>query len=299
MKVFITGGTGFIGRRLAALLLEKGHTVAATGSSSAPRNIEHDRFHTIQADTMQPGDWQDAVRDAELVVNLAGRSIMNRWTDRYKKEIRDSRLLTTRNVVQALPQNGSVTLCSASAVGYYGNRGDETLSEDAAPGEGFLAELGREWEAEALKAKAAGARVALMRFGVVLGKGGGAMEKMIPAFRFYLGGPMGDGSQWFPWIHIDDVLSAVLHIAEHPDLEGPFNFTAPHPVRNRDMAATLGKVLRVPARIKTPRFMLKLALGEVGETLLESQRALPDRLLKNGYEFRYPDLESALQQIVQ
>jgi hypothetical protein len=299
MKVFITGGTGFVGTHLSRFLIDRGHEVTATGSSAAQRNIDHAVFNYVAADTTQAGDWQQALHNSDLVVNLAGRTIMKRWTERYKREIYDSRILTTRNVVQALPRNGSVTLCSASAVGYYGDRGDEVLSEDAAPGDGFLAEIGRAWESEALEAEAVGARVALMRFGVVLGKGGGAMQKMIPAFRLYMGGPMGNGTQWFPFIHIEDVSGAILHIAENPDLSGPFNFTAPHPVRNKDMAETLGKVLRVPAVMKTPKFMLRLALGEVGTTLTESQRVLPDKLLKSGYTFSYPDIEAAVQQIVQ
>ena len=299
MKAFITGGTGFIGTHVSAFLLERGHKVTAVGSSARHKKIHHADFNYVSADTTREGDWQETLQDVDLVVNLAGRTIMKRWNDSYKKQIYDSRVLTTRHVVAALPPHKSITLCSASAVGYYGNRGDETLDEDASPGEGFLAEVGLDWEAEALKAEEKGVRVALMRFGVVLGKGGGAMEKMISAFRMYVGGPMGDGSQWFPWIHIDDVAAAILYIVDHQELKGPFNFSAPQPVRNRDMAKALGRMLRVPAFMPAPKFMLRLALGEVGATLVESQRAVPRNLLQSGYAFIYPDLEAAIQQIVQ
>jgi uncharacterized protein (TIGR01777 family) len=299
MKAFITGGTGFIGTHVSAFLLDRGHQVTAVGSSTRHKTIHHSNFKYISADTTQEGTWQEALQEADFVVNLAGRTIMKRWTESYKKQVYDSRISTTRHVVAALPANKSTVLCSASAVGYYGDRNDEILAEDAAPGKGFLAEVGLDWESEALEAEKKGVRVALLRFGVVLGKGGGAMEKMVSAFRMYVGGPMGDGTQWFPWIHIDDVAAAIFFIVEHPELKGPFNFTAPQPVKNRDMAKTLGQVLRVPAFMPAPKLMLRLALGEVGATLLESQRAVPHKLLESGYSFIYPDLETAIQQIVQ
>ncbi len=298
MLIFITGGTGFIGTHLSNFFLNQGHSVTALGVRARQKQIDHSNYRYISADTTQRGAWQEELSHTDTIINLAGTTIFKRWNARYKKLIYDSRILTTRNVVEALPGGSPVTLCSASAVGYYGNRGDDILTEDQPSGDGFLAEVGRDWEREALRAVQKGLRVTTMRFGIVLGKNGGAMEKMIPAFRSFIGGPLGNGRQWFPWMHIDDLVSAVLFIIENQKLEGPFNFCAPNPVRNQDLAKTMGKVLKRPSFMPAPGFMLRIVLGEVGSTLLESQRAIPDKLLKHGFKFKYPDLESAIQQIV-
>lgn len=298
MKVFITGGTGFIGTALATDLLENGHQVIAVATSLRHREIDHENFQYISADTTETGDWQEEIPACDAVVNLAGRSIFTRWTESYKKKIYNSRIQTTRNVVAAIPEQSDIVLCSASAVGYYGSCGDHVLKEDAEPGEGFLAEVGVDWEKEARKAEEKQIRTVVFRLGVVLDKGGGAMEKMIPAFKMFLGGPLGDGKQWFPWIHLQDVVGALKFLIENAGQEGVYNFSAPHPVRNKEMADTLGKLLRVPTVIRVPGFMLRLAMGEFGEVLLESQRAVPDRLTQNGYPFQYPELELALKQII-
>jgi len=299
MKVFITGGTGFIGTTLAKDLLENGHQVVAVATSLRHRGIEHENFRYISADTTESGDWQEEIAACDAVVNLAGRSIFTRWTESYKEKIHASRIKTTRNVVDAIPKDGGTVLCSASAVGYYGSCGDHVLKEDEEPGEGFLAEVGVDWEKEARKAEAKNIRTAIFRLGVVLGDGGGAMEKMIPAYKMYLGGPLGDGKQWFPWIHLHDVIGALKFLMENDGQKGAYNFTAPHPVRNKEMAETLGKLLKVPTVMRVPGFMLRLAMGEFGEVLLESQRAIPDRLTRADYQFQYPDLKSALQQIIE
>ena len=298
MKIFITGGTGFIGTALASDLLENGHQVVAVATSLRHRGIDHENFEYISADTTESGEWQEEIPACDAVVNLAGRSIFTRWTKSYKKKIYDSRIQTTRNVVKAIPEGSQTVLCSASAVGYYGSSGDHVLKESDEAGEGFLAEVGVDWEKEARRAEDKEIRTAIFRLGVVLGKDGGAMEKMIPAFKMYLGGPLGDGKQWFPWIHLQDVIGAMKFLIENKDQSGPYNFTAPHPVRNKDLADRLGKLLRVPTVLRVPGFMLRLAMGEFGEVLLESQRAIPDRLTQNGYSFEYPELEAALQQII-
>ncbi|HHP7235380.1 MAG TPA: TIGR01777 family oxidoreductase [Desulfobacterales bacterium] len=298
MKIFITGGTGFIGTALARDLLENGHQVVAVATSLRHRGIDHENFEYISADTTESGEWQEEIPDCDAVVNLAGRSIFTRWTESYKKKIYDSRIQTTRNVVKAIPEGSQTVLCSASAVGYYGSSGDHVLKESDEAGEGFLAEVGVDWEKEARCAEDKEIRTAIFRLGVVLGKDGGAMEKMIPAFKMYLGGPLGDGKQWFPWVHLQDVIGAMKFLIENKDQSGPYNFTAPHPVRNKDLADRLGKLLRVPTVLRVPGFMLRLAMGEFGEVLLESQRAIPDRLTQNGYSFQYPELEAALQQII-
>jgi hypothetical protein len=233
-----------------------------------------------------------------MVINLAGKTIFRHWTDRYKEQIHASRILTTRNIVAALPENTTTLLCSASGVGYYGDRQDDLLTEAEPYGTDFLAQVCRDWEEEALKAEDKGARVVLTRFGIVLGRQGGAMAKMIPAFRLFMGGALGDGRQWFPWLHIDDLTGALLFIKDHPDIRGPVNFCAPHPVRNRDLVRTLAGVLMRPAVLSPPGFVIRLMLGEFGETLLASQRAVPDKLENTGFKFQYPELEAALRQIV-
>ncbi len=299
MKIFITGGTGFIGTALTRVLLEEGHCIVATGTSPRPDTVSHDRFRFIQANTAHEGSWQAELEDVDGVINLAGRSIMGRWTKRYKKEIYDSRVLTTRNVVDALAVHRGTFLCSASAVGYYGDRGDDILTETEPPGKNYLAQVGQDWEEEALRAEEHGIRTVVMRFGIVLGKDGGALEKMIPAFRMFVGGPLGDGSQWFPWIHLQDVVSACLFVTGNEQLKGTFNFCSPNPVRNRELAKTLGRVLKVPAVMPSAKFMLRLALGEAASALFDSLRVVPENLLNNGFNFKYPELEDAIRQIVQ
>ena len=268
MKILITGGLGFVGTSLSDYLLEK------------------------------PGDWQKALGDVDAVVNLAGKSIFKRWSESYKKQIYDSRILTTRNVVEALPADQSVVLCSASGAGYYGNRGDDLLNEDEKSGNDFLASVSVDWEAEALKATAKGIRAALMRFGVILGKGGGALAKMIPAFKAFVGGPIGSGRQWFPWMHLTDLMAAILFVCEQSQVNGPLNFCAPNPVTNRELANTLGEVLGRPTFMPAPAFMVRAVLGEFGNVLLDSQRTIPAKLLSHGFEFRHPDIRSAIQAVV-
>jgi len=298
MKIFISGGTGFVGTNLARYLLAKGHNVIATGTSSAHTNVSHENFRYISADTTEKGEWQDLLKDVDALINLAGRTIFNRWSERYKKQIYNSRILTTRNLVEAMPDNKEIVLCSTSAVGYYGDRAEEIINEETPPGNDFLAKVSIDWEKEAFLAEKKGARVAVMRFGVVLGKNGGALAKMIPAFKSFAGGPIGSGKQWFPWIHLEDLISAVMFIIENQDLKGPVNFCAPNPIRNRDFAKALGRVLDRPSFMRAPSFMIRTLMGEMGTVVMSSQRVVPDRLLKNGFEFQYPVVEKALNNLI-
>jgi uncharacterized protein (TIGR01777 family) len=294
MKIYITGGSGFVGTNIALYLLGKGHSVIAIGTSSAHKVIQHDKFHYISADTTIKGDWQDALKSVDAVINLAGKSIFKRWSDTYKDQIYTSRILTTRNLVEAITDQKDIIFCSTSAVGYYGDRADEVLKEDALPGNDFAAKLCRDWEKEAFQAQAKGVRVAAMRFGVVLGKDGGALAKMVPAFKSFAGGPLGSGLQWFPWIHMDDLIAAIIFILETSDLKGPINFCSPNPVRHRDFANALGQVLNRPSVLRAPSFMIRMIMGEMGKALMSSQRAIPDKLLKQGFKFQYPDIHNAL-----
>ncbi|GBC63991.1 TIGR01777 family protein [Desulfonema ishimotonii] len=297
MKVFISGGTGFVGSHLTERLLDGGHHVVATGTRPRSNKIAHDRFQYISADTACPGPWQAALADADAVVNLAGRTIFSYWTEGYKKQMYDSRILTTRHIVEALPPDREVVLCSTSAVGCYGSHGDEILTEDAPAGDDFLAGLAADWEAEALRAGEKGVRVAIARLGIVLGKNGGAMKQMLPTFRMGLGGRIGKGTQWFPWVHLEDVVSGILFVIENPAVTGPLNFTAPAPVRQKEFARMLGKAVCRPAILPAPAFMLRLVMGELGAVLLTGQRALPHRLLGYGFQFRYSEIGAALKDI--
>lgn len=300
MKVFITGGTGFVGTNLTKELLDKGHDVTVLSRSDKRRPTLPAQVRLVAGNPAQPGPWQQAVSEHEVLINLAGESIFSRWNDAYKKRLRDSRILTTRNLVDAIPRDGGRVqhLVSTSAIGYYGFTGDEELSEDAAPGTDFLAQLARDWEAEALKAREKGVRVALTRFGVVLGKDGGALEQMVRPFRLFAGGPIGSGKQWFSWIHVYDLCRATLFVIEHPEISGPVNFCAPNPVQNAYLARAIGKVLHRPSFMPAPAFTIKLALGEFGSVILKGQRVVPRVLQNHGFRFRYERVEDALMNLL-
>lgn len=294
MKILIVGGSGFVGQFLSRFFLEKGHHVIATGLR--PRhNIESgDRFEYISADTTVPGPWQDRVSQVDAIINLAGRNIFRYWTDAAKRQIYESRILTTQNLVMAMGKKQGQILLNTSAIGYYGDRGDELLTESSPAGDDFLAGVSVDWEKEALQAEDKDARVALLRFSVILGKEGGALAKMIPAFRYFVGGPMGSGMHWFSWMHIQDLASAVEMILLNDDMAGSFNCCSPNPERNHIFAKALGKALGRPAFLKTPAFVIKRIMGEMGDILLTSQRCIPQKLQRHGFEFQYPDLKKAL-----
>ena len=298
MKILITGGLGFVGTQLSIRLLGKGHQVTVVDHSSEPHAHTPQDVRYVSADTTVKGTWQEEVSRQDGVINLAGTSIFSRWNDKTKKLIHDSRVLTTRNVVEAMPTKDGTVLCSTSAVGYYGFRGDEELSEEDTPGADFLAKVCIDWENEARKAIEKGVRVTITRFGIVLGKTGGALGQMIPAFKKFVGGPLGAGNQWFSWIHMEDLLNAFMFVFEKDDISGPVNFCSPNPVRNRELAKALGKILWRPSFVTTPAFMLRLVLGEFGSVLLEGQRVIPTQLIKHGFTFCHPEIMEALKDIL-
>jgi uncharacterized protein (TIGR01777 family) len=298
MKVFMTGGTGFVGTYLSRKLAREGHEVTILTRRETPPRAEDPRIGFLTGDPTQAGPWMGVVPDHDWIINLAGASIFTRWSPAHKQEIHDSRILTTRNLVAALEEGDRRQLfCSTSAVGYYGPRGDEELTEDS-PGDDFLAHLAQEWEAEALQAQDLGIRVVTTRFGIVLGKGGGALERMARAFNVFLGGRLGSGEQWFSWIHQEDHARAFLFVQENPEISGPVNFTSPQPVRNRELTQALGRVLGRPAFMHAPAFMVRLLLGEFGEVLLSGQRVIPKRLLDAGFNFQFPDIDQALRDLL-
>jgi uncharacterized protein (TIGR01777 family) len=299
MKILITGGTGFVGTQLTSRLIQDGHQVTILTRSLKGARGSSPGISYLEADPSQKGSWQQAIKDHDVVINLAGASIFSKWTEEHKKAIRESRISTTRNIVEGIPSHPKkkITLFSTSAVGYYGFCGDEELTEGSPPGNDFLARTAVEWEGEALKASEKGARVVITRFGIVMGEKGGALSQMIPLFKKYIGGPIGSGKQWFSWVHIKDLAEAFVFILKHPEISGPVNVCSPNPVRNKDLARALGKVLHRPSFMPAPAFMVKLVLGEFGSVILEGQRVIPKRLLENGFVFQYMDINKALQSI--
>ena len=298
MNIFVTGVSGFVGRHLARALLAAGHHVVGTGQRRRVDGLAHADFSYLPADTTRSGDWQKAVSRADVVVNLAGATIARRWSTSYKQTLYASRIDTTGRLVEAMTGREGQVLLSASAIGYYGDGGEAELTEAAAAGNDFLARLARDWEAAALTAAQGGARVCCMRFGVVLGSDGGALVQMLPAFRRGLGGPLGTGRQWFSWIHIRDLIAAILFLIDTADLQGAVNLTAPEPVRQKDLARALGRRLGRPTLLPVPAPMLRLAMGELAGTLLASQRVVPRRIASAGFDFHYPHIDQALEELV-
>jgi len=301
MRIFITGGTGFVGKALSRRLAEGGHDVTVLTRTLRREQDLPDRITLREGDPTEPGSWQDLVPDHNAAINLAGASIFTRWTDKNKARIRNSRIRTTQNLVDALRKKAGKKnlLLSTSAVGYYGPHGDETLDEKTGPGDDFLASVTRDWETSALAASDYGVRVVLCRFGIVLGQRGGALQKMLPPFRRYLGSPLGSGKQWFSWIHIKDLIEIYPFLLEHEGISGPLNMTAPHPVRNKVLTRALGQVLKKPTFMPAvPGFLLKMAMGEFGSVLLEGQKVAPKKLLDADFPFRFPRIQDALEDLL-
>jgi uncharacterized protein (TIGR01777 family) len=309
MRIMVTGATGFVGRPLCARLLQEGHSVVAlTRNAERAQGVLGEEVRCLTWGSENDLEWQDAIGHVDTVVHLAGESVSGqRWTAEYKQKIRDSRILTTRALVEAIGRATPkpTALICASAVGYYGDRKDETLTEASPPGKDFLARTCQEWEAEACKAETPGLRVARMRIGIVLGRGGGALEQMlfplplpVSPFKLGLGGPIGSGLQWFPWIHLEDVVGLFAWAATTEGIGGAFNATAPNPVTNAEFVHAIGRILHRPTVAPMPAFLLKMALGEFAEALLGGQRALPIAAQQRGYRFRYERLEEALRPLL-
>jgi uncharacterized protein (TIGR01777 family) len=299
MRALITGATGTIGQRLVtelggdALVLSRDPDRAARDLGTRATS----RTRVKAWSGREPVDLEGV----EAVFHLAGEPVAEgRWSDEKKRRIRDSRVDGTRAIVQSIAQaerKPRVLVC-ASAVGYYGSRGDELLTEASAPGEGFLPDVCRAWEDEARGAEAHGVRVVSVRIGVVLAREGGALPRMLPVFRAGLAGKLGSGTQWMPWIHVEDVIGLFLHAATNATVEGPMNAAAPELVTNRTFTKALARALHRPAIFAAPRALLGLALGETASVVLASQRVVPERALETGYRFRYPSLARALDDLV-
>ena len=293
MNILITGGTGFIGTPLTQELRKSGNDVTVTTRR--------------QTDTKEKLSWnppglipQNIISKFDGIINLAGEPIAPaRWTEERKKGILSSRIDTTRALVESIKAADTKpkVLISASAIGYYGPHGDESLTEDTPPASDFLADVCVKWEAEALKAQESGVRVVTVRIGGVLEGDGGALPQMIIPFKFFIGGPIGSGKQWFSWIHRDDVVGIMRYALENESVSGSVNATAPNSVTNKQFSTALGKALNRPSCLAVPGFMVELTLGELGAVLLTGQKVLPEKVLKAGYKFKYEDIEAALAAI--
>jgi len=299
MNVFMTGGTGFVGTYLTKRLIAEGHKVTILTQPLGSAALKLSGLAYADGNPTVKGLWQDSVKEHDVIINLAGASIFSRWTPQQKKILLQSRIETTRNLVSALPDNAkNITFFSTSAVGYYGFHEDEELSENMPAGNDFLARLAYDWEQEALRAQYKGARVVITRFGIVLGKSGGALGQMIPLFKYFLGGPLGNGRQWFSWVHMRDLAEAFIFLLKHTEINGAVNLCSPQPLRNVDLARAIGKILHRPSFMPAPGFMIKLILGEFGSVLLKGQRVIPRRLLDAGFQFQYANIEEALRSII-
>jgi uncharacterized protein len=296
MRLLIAGASGFIGTPLCSRLLQDGHLLTLL-THSAPRNATTNKKKWLHWTPGTPGDWESALDGADGVINLAGEPIAaKRWTHVQKKKIHASRIAATNSLVDAIEKakQRPAFLLNASAVGYYGPRGDETITEDTASGNDFLSFVCREWEEAAQRAEPLGVRVIRFRTGIVLGRGGGALPKMVLPFKLFAGGPLGSGKQWLPWIHIDDEIGLMLYLIQN-EATGPVNATAPNPVTMEEFCRTLGNVIGRPSWLGAPALALRLGLGEMAEMLLTGQRAIPAVAHELGYKFRYPILFEALQ----
>jgi uncharacterized protein len=297
MNIAITGASGFIGRRLMKALAAGDHklrVLSRHAGTNLPPGVQ-----LFVWDAMKSQPPEESLQGVDAVIHLAGEPIAQRWNDEVKQKIRDSRVTGTRNLVQALSTSSArpAVLICGSAIGYYGSRGDEVLTESSAPGSGYMADVCVAWEKEADLAESLGIRLVKLRTGVVLGANGGALAKMLSPFKAGMGGKLGHGDQWMSWVHLDDLVGIIQHALENP-VRGPVNGTSPNPVTNADFTKALSHAISRPAVMPLPAFTLKFMFGEMAEVMLASQRAMPRAAEAAGYQFRYPDLEPALANIL-
>ncbi len=305
MKVAIAGATGFVGSRLVEKLQAAGHQVVVLSrdAAKAGRVFPASAYPNLEVVAYTPaesGDWQKSIAGCDAVVNLAGVPIAEeRWTEARQQAILDSRRLTTAKLVEAIVNANPrpSVFVSASAIGYYGTSETAEFDETSPAGNDFLAAVCKDWEAAAQPAKNAGTRLAILRLGIVLGMGG-ALAKMLPPFKLFAGGPLGTGKQWFSWVHREDVVDLILYALQNSQVEGVLNATAPNPVRMNELCQTLGEVLQRPSWLPVPGFALEMLLGDGAKLVLEGQKVLPKQTLTSGFQYQYPTLKLALEEIL-
>jgi uncharacterized protein len=297
MKVFLTGGTGFLGRHLVHALLDHGHEVTLLTRRPLFRGTTEDNLHVVNGDPTIPGIWQECIAGHDGVINLTGSSIFRLWTKKAQKEIVESRIKSTENIVNAISSirsDSNMCLLNASGIGFYGY-GHDLFDENTPVGDTFLAKTAQAWEMAALAAQKKGVRVVSCRLGIVLGSDGGALQKIQLLSKLHLGAPWGCGRQWVSWIHVADAVAAFLFLLEHEEIKGSVNFCAPNPVTNNEIMATVNRVIKSKPLIPSiPAWAMKLLIGEVSDSFLAGQRAIPQVLLENGFTFQFPKLEPAL-----
>lgn len=301
MKIIIAGGTGFIGKALIGRLVQDGHNLVLLTRNPGKVSVKNTKLTLAHWDATTVGDWAKSVEGADAVINLTGETIAGkRWTRLQKQLIISSRIESTRALVSAIEhvQKKPTVFINASAVGFYGDVPSGDVTELFPKGDGFLADVCDEWESEARYAEKLRVRVVLPRFGVVLSRKGGALKKLMLPFSFFVGGHLGNGRQWFPWIHLDDVVGGMIFILNNHNISGPVNFSAPESVTMKEFCQSLGKALRRPSWAPVPGFMLRIALGEMANMLLTGQRVNPKKLLDSGYKFICPNLGVTLEEIV-
>ncbi|MCI0458279.1 MAG: TIGR01777 family oxidoreductase [Gemmataceae bacterium] len=305
MRIFLMGGTGLVGSRLIPRLLERNDQVVLLTRRPDTARQKWGACTVIEGDPMQAGPWMNEVEGCEAVINLVGEGVFNRrWRAKFKQLLRDSRIKSTEHVVQALTKSprtaagAAKVLVNASAIGYYGPHGDEELDENSPPGNDFLAQACVDWEKAARAAEGHGVRVALVRVGVVLDGAGGALKQMMRPFRFFMGGPVGNGRQYVSWVHHQDLVGILLLALDSPGGAGPINGTAPNPVTNKQLAKALGRAMGRPSFMPAPKFMLRLVLGGVATLVTTGQRVLPRKAQELGYTFKFPEIDGALKDIL-
>jgi uncharacterized protein len=306
MKVAVTGGTGFIGNRLVDRLQSEGHQVLLLVRNVPKAQQRFPQAEVISYTPKVSGPWQQAIAGCDGVVNLAGEPISNRWTDNSKQEILESRSIGTARIVEAIAAHQESAqanpkpsvLVNASAVGYYGTSETAVFDETSSPGQDFLAEVCKAWEAEAEKVKASGTRLAIVRTGIVLGPDGGVLAKMMFPFQLFAGGPLGDGKQWVSWSHREDLVSLIIKALTDSSVAGVLNGTAPNPVSMGELCQELGNIIQRPSWLPVPGFALELLLGEASKLVLEGQNVKPLKTESTGFKFQYPTLKAALSQIL-
>ena len=303
MLIFITGATGFIGRALCKHVLENGHAVIAVSrNADKARRILGEDISVIEWDDLKSGGSTNPLDGVDAIVHLAGEPIgPGLWTTSKKRRIRESRILSGRAIVHAVERarRKPRIVVQASAVGFYGDQGDVICTEDTSPGSDFLSHVVQEWEHVTDRLTSWGIRRVIIRLGLVLGRGEGILPYFFLPFRFFLGGPLGSGEQWLSWIHVEDVVRAIDFLLECEEGEGVFNLASAYPIQNKNFSRAVGEALNHPSWFRVPAFLVRLLFGEMGDVLLLSgQRALPSRLTEIGFEFQYPDVPSALQQII-
>lgn len=298
MRVIVAGGSGFIGSELIRkLLVSKHQVVLLSRKPVGVRSVYNESLQIVQWDGKTVGSWAKFIDGADAIINLSGENVAaKRWSESQKARLIDSRINPTRAILQSISQATKKprVLINASAVGYYGNFGDGDVTESHIKGEGFLSDLCEQWEREALHAEKYGLRIVLLRIGIVLSPSGGALKKMLMPFKYFVGGPLGSGKQWFPWIHLEDVIRITQFALENNGIKGALNIASPHPVTMSEFSYSLGKVLKRPSLFPVPSFVLKLLLGEMSAIVLGGRKVIPKKLIDAGFVFKFIDINDTL-----